>query len=107
MINFRPDPKPEKKEKKKKKRIPPFSAKRAKKNVQYHIQRGPYLEAHPHCELKLKGCTFYSTEVHHTYSGKDRDKYFLDEDTWIPGCRHCHDWVHDHPKEAREQGLLK
>jgi hypothetical protein len=42
-----------------------------------------------------------STEIHHTYCGKDRANY-LDESTWIAVSRDGHNWIHDNPKEARE-----
>jgi len=46
-------------------------------------------------------------EVHHTYCGKDRAKYYLDVSTWIAVSRDGHNWIHDNPKEARELGYLK
>lgn len=48
-----------------------------------------------------------ATEIHHSYSGKDRAKHFLETDTWIGVTRKGHEWIHAHPKEARELGLLK
>lgn len=48
-----------------------------------------------------------ATEIHHTFCGKDRSKYYLDTTTWIAVSRDGHNWIHDFPKEAREKGLLK
>lgn len=48
-----------------------------------------------------------TVEVHHTYSGKDRAKYYLDTTTWLAVSRDGHNWIHDHPKDARELGYLK
>jgi hypothetical protein len=48
-----------------------------------------------------------TSEIHHSYSGKDRDKYYLDTTTWYAVERCCHDWCHANPKEARELGYLK
>ena len=46
-------------------------------------------------------------EVHHTYCGKDRAKYYLDVSTWLAVSRDGHNWIHAFPKEARELGFLK
>ncbi len=46
-------------------------------------------------------------EVHHTYCGKDRSKYYLDVSTWLAVSRDGHNWIHDNPKESRELGFLK
>ena len=48
-----------------------------------------------------------TVEVHHTYSGKDRSKYYLDTTTWLAVSRDGHNWIHNHPKDARELGYLK
>lgn len=87
--------------------IPPRSPKRAKEDAQYLRARVLFLVAHSMCQAHLLGCTIYSTDVHHMWSGKDRNKYFLDENTWASLCRNCHSWIHNHPKESRELGLLK
>ncbi|MEK6882702.1 MAG: hypothetical protein AABY22_23975 [Nanoarchaeota archaeon] len=104
---FKPDPKPEKKEKSKPKRIAPRSAKRIEDNKEYLVKKDLFLETHKICEAGKEECAKHAVEVHHTYSGKDRDKYFLDESTWLAVCRHCHDWIHINSKEARKLGLLK
>ncbi len=60
--------------------------------------------------LKDKFCPITgkpATEVHHTYSGKDRAKYFLNVKTWIAVSREGHLWIHANPKEARGKGYLK
>lgn len=48
-----------------------------------------------------------ATEIHHMYSGSNRSKYFLDENTWVAVSRNGHLWIHENPKEAREKGYLK
>ena len=99
---FTPDPKPEKREKKKPTRIKPVSDKRSKESKIYSTLREVF--------LKDKFCPItgeIATEVHHTYSGKDRDKYYLDVKTWIAVSRTGHTWIHDNSKEARELGFLK
>lgn len=48
-----------------------------------------------------------TTDIHHTYCGKDRAKYYLDVSTWLAVSRDGHNWIHAFPKEARELGFLK
>jgi hypothetical protein len=44
-----------------------------------------------------------STEIHHTYCGKDEAKYYLDESTWIAVSRDGHNWIHDNPKGSKRK----
>lgn len=90
---------------KKRSKIKPVSDKEKVRLAQYHLQRPPYLLANTLCLAKLDGCTIKSCDVHHT-CGR-RGKNLLDESTWLPVCRHCHDFIHEHSKEARQMGLLK
>jgi hypothetical protein len=86
------------------------SDKRAKEERIYAGKRIIFLNEHPNCEINLPGiCTGKATDVHHTYFGKDRDKYYLIVETWKAGCRQCHNYIHDHmPAEvAIELGLKK
>lgn len=99
---FKPDPKPDPKPKKAKTKIRPVSKKREQDNKTYSTLRKVFLEGKK-CVITGKE----ATEVHHTYSGKDRDKYFLDIKTWLPVSREGHEWIHRFPKEAREKGYLK
>ncbi len=92
MINFRPDPKPEKKEKKKRKKIRPLSIKREKQNKEYLAKRKIHLEANPNCQLKLEGCTFTATDIHHE-NGRIGD-LLTNEEYFKSACRHCHHIVH-------------
>ena len=79
------------------------SSKLQKHDAEYTQLRRLYLLKHPMCQIKIPGCTGTATDIHHmAYRG---DKY-LDVETWKSACRHCHDWVHSHPKEARELGHL-
>lgn len=68
---------------------------------EYGKKRKRFLAARPVCEL----CPKPSRDVHHVH-GRYGSAY-LDENTWKALCRACHDWIHQHPKEARERGLLK
>lgn len=99
---FSPDPKPEKVEKKKPAPIKKVSAKRAIENKEYLTLRKVFLEGKK-CPITGEK----ATEVHHTYSGKDRAKYFLDIKTWLAVSRNGHLWIHTHPLEARQLGYLK
>lgn len=60
------------------------------------------------CMIAIKGiCTGRSNQIHHSHSGKDREEYYLDTTTWYATDHNCHEWVHDHPIEAKELGFLK
>lgn len=87
--------------------IAKLSAKRKLETAEYLKLRLDYLNLHPVCEVALLGCSRYATEIHHTYSGKDRQQHFLHVDTWKAICRFCHSWIHQFPIEARRLGLLK
>ena len=88
--------------------IAPRSQNRTREERLYQAKRIIFLQEHPCCMIHLPGiCTNKTTDVHHSYSGKDRQEFFLDESTWYTTCRVCHDWIHQHSKEARELGYLK
>lgn len=119
-IQFRPDPKkvtPKKEKvyvlkrtplKKKAYKIPKMSEKRSIESKAYSTLRKVYLESHHDCQINKEGiCQHKATTIHHSYSGKDRDKYYLDIKTWFSACMNCHTWVHKFPREARQQGFLK
>lgn len=83
------------------------SDKRIEQDKIYSEKRKKFLEDHPMCQIHITGiCTTYSTDVHHKFSGKDRNKYFLDESTWLSVCRICHGFCHANPQKAREAGWL-
>ena len=90
------------------KSISPVSKKRQVEMDEYSKKRKAFLALKPQCEAYLVGtCTRTSTDVHHLYSGKDRDKYYLNISTWKAVCRNCHNYIHDHlsAEEAIELGL--
>ena len=92
----------------KQKRIPPRSLKRSKQEAEYSQKRKIYLDKHPMCEAHIPNvCTGKATEVHHKYSGKDRDSFFIDDTTWMAICRQCHTWIHNNSKKARDMDYLK
>lgn len=89
--------------------IKKVSDKRAKADIVYYALRDVFLKQHPICMINIPDICSHqpSNQVHHSYSGKDREKYYLDTATWFATEQCCHDWVHLHPIEAREQGYLK
>lgn len=55
------------------------------------------------CEVELPGCNRYTQDVHHTAGrGPNLNKV----ETWMAVCRSCHNWIHNHPGQARELGLI-
>jgi hypothetical protein len=111
-MRFNPQPKPEKTPKKtkqplkrSKKRIKSRSDKRVEEDEIYKQLRIEFLsrEENRYCPITGE----LATEIHHTYSGKDRAKYYLDTSTWIAVSRNGHIWIHANPKEARKLGYLK
>jgi hypothetical protein len=82
--------------------------KQFKEYLQKEIRR-PQIHGTTNCVSRKEGkpnlpiTKWSSTEIHHTYCGKDRAKYYLDESTWIAVSRDGHNWIHDNPKEAREK----
>jgi len=87
--------------------IPRVSAKRAKKDAEYSKLRQRYLTENHMCMVKVNGCTHGATDVHHKFSGSDRDTYYLVQSTWLAVCRACHSWIHENPEKARILGYLK
>jgi len=86
--------------------IPKVSEKQAKKNSLYSKQRMEHLAKHPHCQLRLQGCTHIATQVHHTEGrGENTNKI----ESFKSACDNCHTILHDKlsAKEARELGLKK
>lgn len=78
------------------------SSKRAKQLREYSKRRKAFLEANPWCAVKAETA---ATEIHHV-AGRIGEQ-LLDERDWLPVSRDGHNWIHAHPKEAREAGFLK
>lgn len=74
--------------------IAPRSPKRIQEDRVYAVKRKQFLELNPMCQAHLQGCTQQATDIHHTFWGADRSKYFLDISTWKSCCRFCHDQIH-------------
>jgi hypothetical protein len=69
--------------------------------------RNRFLTQNHLCQLAVAGCTNGATDVHHKFSGSDRDTYYLIQSTWLAVCRACHSWIHENPEKARILGHLK
>ena len=82
------------------------SKKRAKEMRTYSAMRKTFLAAHPVCVVAeaLWGSKRRTTDIHHR-AGRYNGNY-LNEATWLAVSREAHQWIHDHPKEARERGWL-
>lgn len=109
-MRFNPQPKPEKPPKKAKKPLKrskpnPRSKKRIAQDEAYSLLRKQFLSQEENKICPITGKP--TTEIHHTYSGKDRAKYYLDVSTWLAVSREGHIWIHSNSKEARELGYLK
>lgn len=50
-------------------------------------------------------CHGNATEVHELKRGANRRECYLDSDKCVGLCRPCHQWVTEHPAEARPLGL--
>lgn len=81
------------------------SKKRRREGRDYSERRAKFLDAHLLCQVRTPVCFGIAQDVHHV-SGRLGSNY-LDETTWLAVCRHCHDWIHQHPSEARARGWLK
>lgn len=82
------------------------STKRAKLLRAYTAIRKDFLSRRWLCEP----CHFngrygiFSTEVHHRRGRIG--SMLVNEAYFLPVCRECHRWIHDHPSEARMKGYL-
>lgn len=85
--------------------IPRQSEKRKKEDRQYTIKRLQFLAQPENQKCPITGDK--ATEVHHTYSGSNRSRFYLDETTWMAVSRTGHLWIHANPVEARELNYLK
>lgn len=81
------------------------SSAKAIANRVYSDKRKAFMLENPICEARLEGCLGQATECHHA-NGRE-GKNFLDVSTWKALCNSCHEFVHRHPNQAREIGLLR
>lgn len=86
--------------------IPKVSEKQVKKNKLYTKQRREHLIKHPHCQLRLQGCTRIAVEVHHSEGrGENTNKV----ESFMSACQNCHSIVHAKlsAAQARDAGFKK
>lgn len=81
--------------KSKPKRISPRSEKRIIADKKYGKLRKKFLESNPMCMAKFSVCISVGCQVHHTFSGKDRNSHLLDIESWWSICSECHRYGHD------------
>ena len=81
-------------------RLNPVSKKHKVELAEYSKRRKTYLLRYPHCEI----CGVMATDIHHK---ERRGKNLNNEETWIPLCRACHQFVEANGIWAREKGYLK
>lgn len=90
--------------------IKQVSDKRKIENTKYAKLKKAFmaLPENKYCPVakKVFNQSIETTDIHHTYSGADRQKYFLNVNTWIAVSRKGHRWIHDNPELAYEYGFL-
>lgn len=85
-------------------KIKPVSDKQKKRNAEYLKLKHEFMSREENKICPITGEP--TTDIHHKFSGKDRQKYFLDISTWVAVSRKGHNWIHDNDKLAREKGYL-
>ena len=83
------------------KMIKKVSSKRAEQLKTYKMVRINYLNDNYCCQR----CSRPATEIHHT-NGRNGDR-LNDTEHFMAVCRNCHQYIHAHPQESRENGWLK
>jgi hypothetical protein len=77
------------------------AAQRKRDLAAYPDRRAAFLKAHPRCQVCGRR---KSRDVHHSFGRLG--KLLLNQELWLAVCRVCHDWVHQHPGQARIMGWL-
>jgi hypothetical protein len=93
-------------------RLKPASTKRAKllrerRAVIERVMVGRSCEAHVLIAQvdQRHVCARTAVDVHEPLT-RARGGSIVDPSNMIPVCRSCHDWIHAHPKDAQQVGLL-
>lgn len=76
------------------------SEKRKGQEAIYKDLRKLHLQQNPNCEV----CGEEATEIHHK-NGRNGER-LNDTEFFMSSCRGCHNYIHAHPQEARENGYL-
>lgn len=84
--------------------IKKVSASMQKTLDEYKPERKEFLEANPFCQVRLEGCTNYSTCIHHMKSKYSKELY-LDKKFWMASCIKCNGRIEEIGAKAYELGL--
>jgi 5-methylcytosine-specific restriction endonuclease McrA len=87
-----------------------ISEKRQAADRQYREVRLTYLLSNGFCRARIAPVCMRrkhipATEVHHI-KARSQGGALLDESNFLPVCRPCHQWIHDHPDSARASGFM-
>lgn len=84
--------------------IKQISDKRAIQLKEYSKLRKKFLKENPKCAVYpyLK-----AVEIHHTYPGSNRNRYFLEVSTWMAVSREGHNFIHNNVSLSKSKGYLK
>lgn len=85
-------------------RLSPVSAKRRAKQRERRRAVDAKWPDRPRCVVP--GCSRLADDVHEPVT-RARGGSITDPANLVAVCRWCHGWLHDHPAEAAELGLLK
>jgi hypothetical protein len=90
---------------KKRPRIKLKSDKQKALDKAYSLMREEFMNKNSLCKVSVSPqCSKFATDIHHI---EGRGIQTLTQLTWIPTCRFCHNWIHEHPEEARILKFLK
>lgn len=84
--------------------IKQISDKHSETLSEYKPIRKEFLEDRPFCEVKLDGCTYYSTCIHHRKSKHSKELY-LDVNYWMASCISCNNKIETIGQKAYDLGL--
>lgn len=85
----------------KQKPIKKVSSKRAEQNKTYKMVRAMFLNDNYYCQR----CRRPASEIHHK-AGRNGER-LNDVHNFMSVCRDCHQYIHAHPQESRQNGWLK
>jgi hypothetical protein len=84
-----------------------FSKKRKASNVERKKLRYSHLTDVPQCEAGiLPVCDYWATDVHEIVSRGTRPGAQLESKLFVSVCRICHGYLTDHPRWAKNHGLV-
>ena len=69
---------------------------------EYEKKRIAFFALHPTCQAKLTNCTGMATDIHHK-AGRGENHNNIN--TWMAVCRSCHQWIEEHPNDAKVLGF--